>query len=169
MEEHEMKYYGKMSLASLLKISLDIMIITGIVIYFIMLKQTLMEKGVDTSWDRFIITYILFAVGGSSIILILFNLRKIVKSLINITPFIRDNVISLKRISLLCFAISFCYAINFVINGQYKVFNIAYVDSSGIHTDIEFLIFFFVGWFILILSEVFKQAVEVKEENEFTI
>ena len=78
-------------------------------------------------------------------------------------------MLCLKRISLLCFLISICYAINFVINGQYKNFNIAYVDTSGIHTDIEFLIFFFVGWFILILSQVFKQAVEAKEENEFTI
>ncbi|MCJ7689619.1 MAG: DUF2975 domain-containing protein [Clostridiaceae bacterium] len=164
-----MKYYGKMSLASFLKITLDIMIITGIVVYFIMLKQTLMGKSVDMSWGRFLITYTLFIIGGTSVVLILFNLRKIVNSLINITPFIRVNVLCLKRISLLCFTVSICYAINFVINGQYKDFNIAYVDSSGIHTDIEFLIFFFVGWFILILSEVFKQAVEVKEENEFTI
>ena len=56
-----MKYYGKMSLASLLKISLDIMIITGIVVYFILSKGILMEKVVDMSWGRFIITYILFS------------------------------------------------------------------------------------------------------------
>lgn len=164
-----MKYYGKMSLASLLKISLDIMIVIGVVFYFIMSKQTLMQKAVDMSWGKFLITYILFTIGRISIILILFNLRKIVDSLIKVTPFIRHNVLCLKRISLLSFVISICFALNFFINEQYKNFNIAYVDSSGIHTDIEFLIFFFVGWFILILSQVFKQAVEVKEENEFTI
>ena len=164
-----MKYYGKMSLASLLKISLDIMIIIGIVTYFILSKEILMEKVIDMSWGRFIITYILFSIGGIAVILILFNLRKIVSSLINVTPFIKDNVLCLKRISLLSFLISICYAINFVINGQYKNFSIAYVDNSGIHTDIEFLIFFFAGWFILILSQVFKQAVEAKEENELTI
>ena len=128
-----------------------------------------MKKGINMEPSRFIITYILFSIGGISIILILFNLRKVVRSLINITPFVKDNVLCLKRISLLSFIISICYALNFVINGQYKNFNIAYIDSSGIHTDIEFLIFFFAGCFILILSEVFKQAVEVKEENEFTI
>jgi len=164
-----MKYYGEMSLASFLKISLDIMIVIGIVIYVILSKGMLMDKAVDMLWGRYIITYILFSVGGISVILILFKLRKVVCSLINVTPFIRDNVISLKRISLLSFVISICYALNFVINGQYKNFSIAYIDSSGIHTDIEFLIFFFAGWFILILSQVFKQAVEVKEENEFTI
>jgi len=164
-----MKYYGKMSLASFLKISLDIMIVVGIVIYFILSKGILMKKGINMEPSRFIITYILFSIGGISIILILFNLRKVVRSLINITPFVKDNVLCLKRISLLSFVISICYALNFVINGQYKNFNIAYIDSSGIHTDIEFLIFFFAGCFILILSEVFKQAVEVKEENEFTI
>ncbi|GCD11161.1 DUF2975 domain-containing protein [Clostridium tagluense] len=164
-----MKYYGKMSLASLLKISLDIMIIIGIVVYFTLSKGILMEKVVEMSWGRFIITYILFSLGGIAVILILFNLRKIVSSLINVTPFINDNVLCLKRISLLSFVISICYAINFVINGQYKNFKIAYVDNSGIHTDIEFLIFFFAGCFILILSQVFKQAVEAKEENEFTI
>jgi len=164
-----MKYYGEMSLASFLKISLDIMIVIGIAIYVILSKGMLMDKAVDMLWGRYIITYILFSVGGISVILILFKLRKVVCSLINVTPFIRDNVISLKRISLLSFVISICYALNFVINGQYKNFSIAYIDSSGIHTDIEFLIFFFAGWFILILSQVFKQAVEVKEENEFTI
>jgi hypothetical protein len=164
-----MKYYGKMSLASILKISLDTMIVIGIVIYFILSKGMLMEKAVDMAGVRYIITYILFSIGGISVILILFKLRKVVSSLINVTPFIRDNVISLKRISLLSFVISICYALNFVINGQYKSFSIAYIDATGIHTDIEFLIFFFAGWFILILSKVFKQAVEVKEENEFTI
>jgi hypothetical protein len=164
-----MKYYGKISLTSLLKMSLDIMIIIGIAVYFIMSKQTLTEKGVDMSSGRFIITYILFILGRISIILILINLRKIVDSIINVTPFIRGNVLCLKRISLFSFTVSFCYALNFFINGQYKNYNIAYIDSSGIHTDIEFLIFFFAGWFILILSQVFKQAVEVKEENEFTI
>ena len=128
-----------------------------------------MKKGINMEPSRFIITYILFSIGGISIILILCNLRKVVRSLINITPFVKANVLCLKRISLLSFVISICYALNFVINGQYKNFNIAYIDSSGIHTDIEFLIFFFAGCFILILSEVFKQAVEVKEENEFTI
>ncbi len=164
-----MKYYGKMSLASLLKISLDIMIIIGIFVYFMLSKGILVEKVAHMSLGRFISTYILFSLGGIAVILILFNLRKIVSSLINVTPFINDNVICLKRISLLSFVISICYAINFVINGQYKNFNIAYVDNSGIHTDIEFLIFFFAGCFILILSQVFKQAVEAKEENEFTI
>jgi len=164
-----MKYYGKTSLASFLKISLDIMIVIGIVIYFILSKGILMKKGINMEHGRFIITYILFSMGGISIILILFNLRKVVRSLINITPFVKDNVLCLKRISLMSFVISICYALNFVINGQYKNFSIAYIDSSGIHTDIEFLIFFFAGCFILILSEVFKQAVEAKEENEFTI
>ncbi|MCB2290080.1 DUF2975 domain-containing protein [Clostridium sp. CS001] len=164
-----MKYYGKMSLASFLKISLDIMIIIGIAIYFILSKGMLSGKEVNMAWFRYSITYILFSIGGISVILILFQLRKVVISLINVTPFIIDNVLSLKRISLLCFIISICYALNFVINGQYKNFSIAYIDSSGIHTDIEFLIFFFAGWFILILSKVFKQAVEAKEENEFTI
>jgi hypothetical protein len=164
-----MIYYGKISLASFLKISLDIMIFIGIITYFITSKQALTGKTIDTTSGKFIVTYILFIIGRISIILILFNLRKIVNSLIKVTPFIRDNVICLKRISLLCFAVSFCYALNFIINGQYKNFSIAYIDSTGIHTDIEFLIFFFAGWFILILSEVFKQAVEVKEENEFTI
>jgi len=164
-----MKYYGKMSLASFLKISLDIMLVIGIVIYFILSKGILMKKGINMEQGRFIITFILFSIGGISVILILFNLRKVVSSLINVTPFVKDNVLCLKRISLLSFIISICYAINFVINGQYKNFNIAYIDSSGIHTDIEFLIFFFAGCFILILSEVFKQAVEAKEENEFTI
>jgi hypothetical protein len=55
------------------------------------------------------------------------------------------------------------------INKQYVNFTLVAIDNKGIHTDLEFLIFFFAACFIFVLSQVFKQAVEFKEENDLTI
>ncbi|HCW04918.1 MAG TPA: hypothetical protein DGK91_10605 [Clostridium sp.] len=68
-----------------------------------------------------------------------------------------------------CFTITACYIINFIINNQFRDFKFILIDEQGILTDIEFLIFFFTGCFILILSQVFKQAIEYKEDNDLTI
>lgn len=52
---------GKISLASLLKLSLDSMIVIGIAIYFILSKGMLMKKVVNMEIGRFIVTCILFS------------------------------------------------------------------------------------------------------------
>ena len=101
--------------------------------------------------------------------LIVANLRKILLSLMKANPFIRENVKALKKVSSECFIIAGCYICNMVINSNFKDFNFIYVDDKGIHTDMEFIIFLFAGCFILILAKVFQQAVEYKEENDFTI
>ena len=76
---------------------------------------------------------------------------------------------SLKNIALSCFIITICYLINFFYNNQFKSFRLIEIAPTGIHTDTEFLIFFFAGCFVLILAQIYKQAVEVKEENDFTV
>lgn len=171
-----MKYYGKKSLASFLKIPVNLLLISGIIAYAIiaivnypqLLKETFAKA--DTLLKvKGAITYILFIIGGIAAISIVFNLRKIVNSLVEINPFIKQNVVSLKRIAVGCFIICGCYIINIFINNQYKNFSVIHIDLKGIHTDAEFLIFFFLGCFIMILANVFSHAVEVKEENDFTI
>jgi hypothetical protein len=164
-----MKYYGKHSLASVLKVAMDTLLILGPIIFLFVLVMSIINGEGNFVNLKNIFTALLYILGGTSLLAILFNLRNIVASLILSTPFIIKNVHRLRNIAVSCFLVSACYIINFFVNQQFKDFKFIFIDSSGIHTDIEFLIFFFTGCFILILSKVFKQAVEVKEEHDFTI
>lgn len=118
---------------------------------------------------KVIVNCLLFFIGTTSLVFILYSLRRILKSVIKEGPFNMCNVKSLNNIAISCFVITICYLINFFYNNQFNSFALINIDSTGIHTDTEFLIFFFAGFFILILAHVYKQAVEVKEENDFTI
>ena len=164
-----MKYYGKTSLSSLLKIMLNVLIIAGFIVYLVILRKALVIEKINLLNFKNIITCSLFIIGGFALLSIMYNLRCIMDSLVKSTPFVQKNVKCLKKVSVSCFTISACYILNFIINNQYMNFKLVEVDLKGIHTDIEFIIFFFAGCFTLILSKVFNQAVEVKEESDFTI
>jgi hypothetical protein len=169
MEEFFMNYYGKTSLSSLLKLMLDGLIIIGFIVYLSILRKALVVQGVNLLNFKNIFTCVLFVLGGFALLCILYYLRRIMNSLIKTKPFVWENVESLKIVAISCFIISGCYVLNFFINNQYLDFKLIEIDAKGVHTDIEFIIFFFAGCFTLILSKVFKQAIEVKEENDFTI
>ena len=164
-----MRYYGKTSLSSLLKLILDSLIIIGFIVYLLILRKALVTEQINLLNFKNIVTCILFVLGGFSLLCIMYYIRCIMNSLVKVTPFIWKNVESLKNIATFCFIISACYVLNFFINNQYLDFKLLDIDAKGIHTDIEFIIFFFAGCFTLILSKVFKQAIEVKEENDFTV
>ncbi|SNS96632.1 Protein of unknown function [Anaerovirgula multivorans] len=164
-----MKYYGKNSLSSFLKVVLDVLLLIGLGLFIFISKDTLFTTSFKEATPILAFVYGLFLIGGTSLIYIVYNLRKITKTLITREPFVWDNVRSLKKIWIGSFIIAICYFINFFINPSYKSFEIIYIDAKGIHTDFEFFIFFFAGVFILVLEKVFKSAVEYKEENDLTI
>lgn len=164
-----MKYYGKRSLSSFLKIVLDIMLIIGAVLFILISRNTLLTALPREHSTLLIFVYILFVIGSMSLIFIVYNLRKMVNTLVTRDPFVRQNVRSLRNIWIGSFIISICYFINFFINPDYQEFQMIYIDAKGIHTDLEFFIFLFAGLFILILEKVFKAAVEYKEDNDLTI
>ncbi|SHI88153.1 Protein of unknown function [Clostridium cavendishii DSM 21758] len=164
-----MKYYGKKSMAAILNGVLTLTLVLGVIgagciLYYTIFK---IDNGVSTGKQILLIT--LLAVGISCVFLIVFQLKKVLLSLVNEKPFIKSNVILLRKISIECYTIALCYIINFMVNSNLKEFQFIYVDQKGIHTDMEFIIFIFAGLFIAILSKVFNQAVEYKEENDFTI
>lgn len=164
-----MKYYGEKSLASVLKFILNFLLVIGICMFIYISKNVISSNDLQIGFLRKMTIYGLFLIGSISLILIVYNLKKIVNSLVEVNPFIRENVKSLKMIATECFIITGCYLINFFINPKYGDFNLITVDMKGIHTDMECFIFLFAGCFIFILSKVFEQAVEVKEENDLTI
>ncbi len=166
MKENKFK-----TMALFLKTILIFLIIAGAIIVISIVAvnvNTAYSNGTDKGFN-FIFNCILFLTGSFSLLFILYNLERILESVISVTPFIRSNVRSLKRIAVSCFIISATYVLNFFFNNQFRSFDFISIDSDGIHTDMEFLIFFFAGCFILILAQVYKQAVDVKEENDFTI
>lgn len=146
-------------------ITLNILIAFGILACLEIIISTSF-KALNT---QVIVNCFLFFIGTASLVFILYSLRRILKSVIKEGPFNRCNVKSLYNIAISCFVITICYLINFFYNNQFKSFALIDIDAKGIHTDTEFLIFFFAGFFILILAQVYKQAIEVKEENDFTI
>lgn len=153
---------------NLLVISLNILIAFGIIAGIITVV-TSVRSTADGKYVDFIVNCIIFFAGTSALIYILYNLRKILKSVIKEGPFTMRNVNCLNKIAGSCFVITFCYLLNFFYNNMHKQFSLIVIDQSGIKTDTEFLIFFFAGFFVLILAQVYRQAVEVKEENDFTI
>ncbi|MBU3197369.1 DUF2975 domain-containing protein [Clostridium algidicarnis] len=165
-----MKYYGKGSMSSVLKKTLDVILIVGVIATILIFKSVLLGKvSEEISMSKKVLITVLLAVGICCVFLIVFNLIKVLNSLVNSNPFVVSNVIILKRVSIQCFAIAFCYIINFIFNSNLKEFQFIYVDNKGVHTDMEFIIFIFAGCFIYILSKVFQQAIDYKDENDFTV
>jgi hypothetical protein len=84
------------------------------------------------------------------------ELRQIFRRINDHEPFQRHNATSLKRIASMSLCISAAYVIKIIF----------YISFLTIIVALVFLLFGLAG---LVFSELFKQAVEVKEENDLTI
>lgn len=157
------------SMARFLIVVLNVLIAFGVLTFISLIASTLAPGDIGKLNRTYIVNCILFFIGTSSLVFILYCLRKILKSVINAGPFNMSIVKSLKNIASSCFVITACYLVNFFYNNQFKSFSLIEIGPKGIQTDTEFLIFFFAGCFVLILAQIYKQAVEVKEENDFTV
>jgi hypothetical protein len=84
------------------------------------------------------------------------ELRKVFKTINRMDPFRMDNVKSFRTMSVCCFVIAAAYVV--------KIFTF-----NSFLTIVLFMAFVIAGFMLLILSEVFRQAVIVKEENDLMI
>ncbi|MDP4143397.1 MAG: DUF2975 domain-containing protein [Bacillota bacterium] len=164
-----MKYYGKKSMASVLEIILNITLFIGAIATGLIFYNTLFNAKDNIGSGKKALIILLLAIGICCVFLIVIELKRVISTLVKADPFVAANVKSLRRISVECFIIAGCYLVNFIFGSNFREFQFIYVDSKGIHTDMEFIIFIFAGCFIAILSKVFEQAVQFKEENDFTI
>ena len=164
-----MKQNKYKSMAQFMKVVLTLLIISGgILICYIVIATIFSEKQTNKDLNSFF-NCSLFIIGSFSLLIILDNLKRVLDSVIKVTPFIMSNVICLNRIAKCCFIISITYILNLIFNGQYKKLTLISLNFVGIDIYAEFIIFFFAGCFVLVLAQVYKQAVQVKEENDFTI
>lgn len=151
----------------LLKIFLDITALGGIC-YFIYVFWKYIKSQKDINIKIYIILFILI-LGFSSLIYMIVNLRRILKALLEDNPFTWANVNRIKAVSKSAFVISICYFINILLNNKILKIKLITIDKFGIHTDLDFLIFFIAACFIYILAKVFEKAVIYKGENDLTI
>ncbi|NLD46261.1 MAG: DUF2975 domain-containing protein [Clostridiaceae bacterium] len=119
-----------------------------------LLKWAFTKKFADDENYYFLVVFFYFT--GFFALVIVYELRNIFKALNKRNPFIMENVKSLKRIAYASFIIAFAYFVKIIF-------------FISILTVVMSMLFIIIGLFSIILSEVFHQAVIVKEENDLTI
>ena len=140
------------------KIVLDIMFFGGIVV-FITLPLILKFFGKyysDSISEHFILMLIVLGISGVFGIVIVSELRKMMRTVIEESCFVYKNV---KSLNLMAFS-SLCITVLFLI----KVF--LFPTPA---TCIIVLVFFIAALFSEVLAIVFAQAIRYKEENDLTI
>ncbi len=106
--------------------------------------------------ENYIALVMLFFLSGVFAALIIYELRKVFRTVINDDCFIHENVISLKRMG----SYSFCIAL--ITIGRLLL----YITPA---VCIVILVFIIAGMFSKVLSQVFDKAITYKLENDLTI
>lgn len=147
----------KETLIKLTKYLLDFMFFGGIVLTAT-LPVTLKMLGAFS--ENFHLHYgelvLIYVVLGIAAVVILRELRKIFKTVVNKDCFVRENVVSLDKMCKWSFFIVFMSVVR----------TIVFVTPAML---VVILVFIIAGLFSKVLSFVFEEAVGYKEENDFTI
>lgn len=99
---------------------------------------------------------VLFLLAGVCAVLILFELRRMLNTVVSDDCFVRQNVSSLCRMAYYAFAIAALMAVRLVVFFTPGMLAIACV-------------FLLAGLFSLVLAQVFDRAVSYKQDNDLTI
>ncbi len=147
----------KETLIKLTKYFLDVMFYLGIVVT-LTLPWSLKWIGtyiprVAENYQEIVIIYFVLGVAALAIIR---ELRKMFKTVLNKDCFVRDNVISLNKMF------------------KWSLFIVAFslvrcVVYLTVAMGVVILVFAIAGLFSKVLAFVFEEAIEYKEENDFTI
>jgi hypothetical protein len=106
--------------------------------------------------DYYLPFCVIFMISGLFALIILWELRNMFKTIISENPFVKENVISLKKMGICSFIITIMMATRLLF----------VVTPAAMVLVAVFLI---AGLFSLVLSLVFDQAVTFKQENDLTI
>ncbi len=147
----------KNSFAQFTKYLIDFMFLSGIIVC-VGVPFIFKEAGryIPIFKENYFPFCIIFMIAGVFALIILWNLRKMLQTVIREDPFVRENVAALKRMGTCAFIIAFIMSLRlfFVITPAALVI---------------ILVFLIAGLFSLVLSQVFDQAVTYKQENDLTI
>lgn len=155
---------GNKSYVRVTKIILNI----TLVIFFMVLIGGILSTLFNTEivQNEKIVSVIVKLLSGYIIFSILILLRKIISSVSNKNPFCKENINRFKKIGYYIIAMGVLYGITDFFNGQ---------NDSGLITTpygsigSEIFIFILLGCLALLLSEIFYEAMEIKNENDMTI
>lgn len=148
---------SKNPLVRLTKYLLDFMFYSGILVCLTVPFTFKVVGEYYSIFEKFYLPFcIIFMIAGIFALIILWELRKMFKSVMKENPFVIENVISLKRMGICSFVITICMLLRLVF----------------IITPAELIlvaVFLIAGLFSAVLSLVFDRAVSYKEENDLTI
>ena len=99
---------------------------------------------------------VIMMISGALAVLIVWELKQILKTLVQAEPFIIKNARSLNRIGIYCFLLSVTFLIKCIF-------------WLTLATGLIVFIFMLISMFCLVLKSVFIQAVRYKEENDLTV
>lgn len=145
-------------LTKVTKSLLDIIFYIAPIIWILLpvLFHFILMKYYHVSSFNYVFFSIVFMIAGVFVWLILYELRCMLKSVLLKDPFVTRNVVSLKRMGRYAFIISICMLVTLL----------CYLNFS---TFLLSIVFFIAGLFSLVLSIVFQEAVQYKQENDLTI
>lgn len=147
----------KEALIKLTKYILDFMFFGGIVVTVTLpLSIKWLEQYIEHMQGHYGEIVIIYFVLGIAAVKIIWELRKIFKTVIDKNCFVQENVISLDKMSKWSFFIVIMSVVRSVV----------YVTIA---MAVVILVFTIAGLFSKVLSFVFEEAVGYKEENDFTI
>lgn len=139
------------------KTMVDIMFYGGILC---VLAVPLLAKGIRDYFgygDEVLLPFMLILFSSGTLALyILFNLKRMFKTLLGGNPFVEKNVSCFRKMAVACALIALVY-----IAKCFYIFSIA--------TVIIVMVFAIGSLFCLTLKDIFKQAVAFKQENDLTI
>lgn len=149
----------KLNVLKITKIVIDVMFYGGIIVTILLpllLKLNWGYLGYNLSGYVWKLT-IVYGICGILSLLIVWELRKIFKTVLKEDCFIRDNVTCLKKMGNFSFAISVVLTLKSIV---------LYFTFAAIAMAIVFVV---AGLFSKVLAQVFDTAVTYKLENDFTI
>ena len=139
------------------KYLLDFMFFTGIIVCVTVPFSFKFVGEYYSIFDKYYIPFcIIFMIAGIFALGIIWELRRIFRTIMKGNPFVKENVTSLKKMGICAFIIS--------VNMAARLFFV--ITPAAMVLVAVFLI---AGLFSLVLSLVFDQAVTYKQENDLTI
>lgn len=151
-----MQIIGEKGLSGYVKLLLDAVFIGGIAIFLTLPWCLKIAFDLIKNDENYYFLLVFFYFTGVFALSLVYEMRKVFKNINKRNPFIIENVKSFKHMSVASFIISVAYIVKVIF-------------FPSILTIIMTMVFIIAGFFLLILSEVFYQAVIVKEENDLTI
>jgi len=153
----KMNYEKQNNLAKITKLMLDVMFYGGILTCILL---PLLIAAIAPFYDKFVLFYwqvvVLYFIDGILAVMLINELRKIFRTVLNDDCFIVKNVDSLRKMGNYSFAIMAVSAVRLLF----------YITPAIM---VVILVFLVAGVFSKVLSQVFDKAVTYKLENDLTI